>query len=197
VRNGKVTINVARLARHRREPKGRQRFLSREEYKTLHNGIAESYPEHLAEFVVSVHTGMRLSEQYSLKWRQVDFARKRIELTETKNTEPRTVHLNQVALDALESIRPVKPKPADLVFTSATKNFQQRAWFDPCVASVGIDDYTWHNNRHTFGSWLAMAGASAKEIQEAGGWKTIQMAARYSHLSPSHTCSVVDRITGP
>jgi hypothetical protein len=40
-----------------------------------------------------------------------------------------------------------------------------------------------------------MAGASIKEIQEAAGHKTIVMAARYSHLSPDHKQSVVERIT--
>jgi hypothetical protein len=39
-----------------------------------------------------------------------------------------------------------------------------------------------------------LAGASIKEIQEAAGHKTIMMAARYSHLSPEHRLSVVDRI---
>jgi hypothetical protein len=42
--------------------------------------------------------------------------------------------------------------------------------------------------------WLAMAGASIKEIQEAAGHKTITMAAWYSHLSPAHKLSVVERI---
>ena len=196
IANGKVSVNPVRSVRPRKEPKGRQRFLSREEYKTLHDIVAEKFPEHLAEFVVSVHTGMRLSEQYSLKWRQVHLDRKRIELTETKNTEPRTVHLNQVAVDAIESIRPAKPKPADLVFTSATKDFTQRAWFEPCLEAAKIEDYTWHNNRHTFCSWLAMAGASIKEIQEAAGHKTIAMSARYAHLSPQHTAAVVDRLVG-
>jgi hypothetical protein len=44
-----------------------------------------SCPAHLAEFVVSVHTGMRLSEQYSCLWSQVDLERRTIELTKTKN----------------------------------------------------------------------------------------------------------------
>ena len=47
----------------------------------------------------------------------------------------------------------------------------------------------------TFCSWLAMAGASIKEIQELTGHKTITMSARYSHLSPAHKLSAVDRIT--
>jgi predicted SnoaL-like aldol condensation-catalyzing enzyme len=46
----------------------------------------------------------------------------------------------------------------------------------------------------TFCSWLAMAGASIKEIQELAGHKTITMSARYSHLSPEHRLSVIDRI---
>jgi site-specific recombinase XerD len=41
-----------------------------------------------------------------------------------------------------------------------------------------------------------MAGASIKEIQEAAGHKTITMSARYSHLSPEHQLSVVERIAG-
>jgi hypothetical protein len=68
VRNGKVSVNPARLVRQRKEGTGRLRFLSREEYDRLHKVIAVRFPEHLAEFVVSVHTGMRLSEQYSSLW---------------------------------------------------------------------------------------------------------------------------------
>jgi site-specific recombinase XerD len=47
-----------------------------------------------------------------------------------------------------------------------------------------------------FCSWLAMAGASIKEIQEAAGHKSITMSARYSHLSPAHKESVVERLVG-
>jgi site-specific recombinase XerD len=42
-----------------------------------------------------------------------------------------------------------------------------------------------------------MSGASIKEIQEAAGHKTITMTARYSHLSPAHLQSVVERIVTP
>jgi integrase len=84
VRNGKVTVNPARLVRQRKEGTGRLRFLSREEYDRLHKVIAARFPEHLAEFVVSVHTGMRLGERYSCMWSQVDLQRRTIELTKTK-----------------------------------------------------------------------------------------------------------------
>ena len=44
--------------------------------------------------------------------------------------------------------------------------------------------YVWHCNRHTFCSWLAMAGATIKEIQELAGHKTITMSASYAHSHP-------------
>ena len=83
-----------------------------------------------------------------------------------------------------------------IYFARRTDRFDTRSWFVPCLAEAEIAGYVWHSNRHTFCSWLAMAGASIKEIQEAAGHKTITMSARYSHLSPAHKLSVVERIAG-
>lgn len=66
--------------------------------------------------------------------------------------------------------------------------------FEPALIEAKITDYTWHNNRHTFCSWLAMAGVSTKEIQVLAGHKTITMAARYAHLSPEATASGSERL---
>jgi len=197
MRNGKVEVNPARMVRHRKEPTGRLRFLSKEEYGRLHDVITQRFPEHLAEFVVSVHSGMRLTEQYTCTWAQVDLERGTIELTKTKNWSARTVHLNSDAVAAIQSVRPAKPRPSDRVFPreTTTARFDNRSWFQPCLKEAAISGCLWHTNRHTFCSWLAMAGASIKEIQEAAGHKTITMSARYAHLSPEHTSSVVERIS--
>jgi len=194
VRNSKVTVNPARLVRQRKEGGGRLRFLSREEYDQLHDIIAKRFPEHLAEFVVSVHTGMRLSEQYSSTWSQVHLDRRTIELTKTKNGSARTVHLNSDATAAIESLKIPGQRPGDPVFPRQGKSYDTRSWFHPCLEEANITGYAWHSNQHTFCSWLAMAGASIKEIQEAAGHKSIIMSARYSHLSPAHRLSVVERI---
>ncbi len=109
--NDKVQGNPARKAPHRREPSGRIRFLNREdEYPRLHAAITKLFPEHVAEFVVSVHTGIRLSEQYTVEWSQYradphDPNRRVIELSKTKNGDDRTVHLNTDAHAAIESMR--------------------------------------------------------------------------------------------
>jgi integrase len=160
--------------------------------------VRNLFPEHVAEFIVSAHTGMRLSEQYTVDWSQYVLARRAIELKKTKNGDDRTVHLNQDAIRAIESLKIPGQRMRGRMFPREGEKdrFDTRSWFVPCLEDAGIDGYTWHSNRHTFCSWLAMAGASTKEIQEAAGHKTITMAARYAHLSPAHRLSVVERIAG-
>jgi integrase len=192
IRNRKVTANPARDTISKRESAGRLRFLDHDEYKRLITSINKLFPEHLAEFVVSVHTGMRLSEQYTLTWSQVDTANKEIHLTKTKNGTDRTVHLNADALAAINGLK--RGKGNERVFPREGETFDTRSWFHPCLKDAEIHGYTWHSNRHTFCSWLAMAGATMKEIQEAAGHKSITMSARYSHLTPKHRASVVERI---
>jgi integrase len=199
VRNGKVQINPARQIRQRKEGTGRLRFLSRAEYEELCSVIRDRFPHHLPAFVVSVHTGMRLSEQFSCLWTQVDLGRQIIDLTKTKNGSARVVRLNATALTAIASLRrPGQPRNTRVFpHVRSKRSFDTRSWFKPCLAAAKITGYVWHCNRHTFCSWLAMSGASIKEIQEAAGHKTITMTARYSHLSPAHLQSVVERIVTP
>jgi integrase len=203
--NKKVTSNPARLIPQRKEPKGRLRFLSREEYDQLYAVIRKRFPEHLAEFIVATHTGMRLSEQYTVEWSQYASDRRAIELDRSKNGDGRTVHLNADAIAAIDSVRRPDQKRTGRIFPREERKdvvdrklerFDTRSWFEPAVAEAKIPRLTWHGLRHTFCSWLAMAGATTREIMEAAGHKTMSQAARYSHLSPQHTQSVVDRIAG-
>lgn len=59
---------------------------------------------------------------------------------------------------------------------------------------AGIDDFRFHDLRHTFASYLAMHGATLAEIAEALGHKTLAMVKRYAHLSEAHTRNVVQRM---
>jgi len=41
---------------------------------------------------------------------------------------------------------------------------------------------------------LVMAGVDARTVQELGGWRTLAMVARYSHLAPEHLHAAVERL---
>ena len=63
-------------------------------------------------------------------------------------------------------------------------------------SSAALDRYTWHGNRHTFASRLVMAGVDLRTVQELGGWKSLKMVERYSHLAPGHLHEAVERLVG-
>jgi integrase len=128
-----VQSNPALLLRQRKENNARLRFLSQDDYKRIHAVISDKYPEHLAAFVVSVHTGMRLGEQFSIVWSQVHLDRRIIELTDSKNGSKRTVDLNTNATDALQGIKN-NQKGSEVVFPTLLADYTQRGMVHPCVA---------------------------------------------------------------
>jgi len=180
IRNGKASVNPARLVRQRAENNGRIRFLTDDEEKSLREAIRERFPEHEAELTISLGTGMRLSEQYTLAWKNIDFERREINLDRTKNGSPRMIPMNDAVVKAMEEFarRSTSTSRDALVFP--IKN--PKDWFKPAMADAEIVNYRWHDNRHTFCSRLAMRGENLKVIQQLAGHKTIQMSARYAHL---------------
>ena len=57
-----------------------------------------------------------------------------------------------------------------------------------------IENFRFHDLRHSAASYLAMNGASLAEIAEVLGHKTLQMVKRYAHLSEAHTAKVVAKM---
>ena len=66
--------------------------------------------------------------------------------------------------------------------------------FPAAVADAEIDDFRFHDLRHTFASRLAMENVDLLTIRDLGGWKTLSMVQRYSHLSPGHRQSAIERL---
>jgi site-specific recombinase XerD len=62
------------------------------------------------------------------------------------------------------------------------------------MKEVGIEDFRWHDIRHTFASRLVMAGVDLRTVADLLGHKTLQMVMRYAHLSQSHGMAAVERL---
>ncbi|KKI48345.1 integrase [Obesumbacterium proteus] len=60
-----------------------------------------------------------------------------------------------------------------------------KAWKSALVRA-GIENFRFHDLRHTWANWLVQAGAPLSILQEMGGWESVEMVRRYAHLSPNH-----------
>lgn len=180
------------------EPRGRVRFLNTEERGRLLTACKNSPHPYLHTVVVlALSTGMRYSEIMKLVWADVDFSKKRITLHETKNGERRVVPLTGFALELLKEHEAKRRMDSLLIFPAQKgRNPQKpavlRAAWTKALGEASINDFKFHDLRHSCASYLAMNGASLAEIAEVLGHKTLQMVKRYAHLSEAHTASVVE-----
>lgn len=60
-----------------------------------------------------------------------------------------------------------------------------KAWHG-ALARAGIEDFRWHDLRHTWASWHVQNGTPLYALQELGGWESPEMVRRYAHLSAEH-----------
>ncbi|MBF0371703.1 MAG: site-specific integrase [Magnetococcales bacterium] len=196
------TSPISRV-RKPKEPRGRVRFLSSDERERLLKACQESPNSFLYVVVVlALGTGMRRGEIMTLRWPDVDLMQGRITLHQTKNDERRVIPLTGHPLSVLRDFSKIQRLDTDLLFPGKRlgKTMDLRAPWEAALKKAEIDDFVFHDLRHSAASELAMGGASLAEIAEVLGHKTLQMVKRYSHLSEAHTAGVVskmnDRIFG-
>ncbi len=175
-----------------KEPRGRVRFLSDDERERLLQACLDEDPKLYLFVVLLLSTGMRHGEAMGLKWQDVDLVAGRITLHDTKNGERRVAPLVGKARELLREHAKVRPIESPLVF-HAVKNRFRTPW-EKALKRAGIEDFRFHDLRHTAASYLAMNGATMAEIAEVLGHKTLAMVKRYAHLSEAHTTSVVERM---
>ena len=68
-----------------------------------------------------------------------------------------------------------------------------KAWYQ-ALERAGIEDFRWHDLRHTWASWRVQNGTSSYSLQELGGWESPKMVRRYAHLSAEHLALYADRL---
>ena len=158
-------------------------------------------PESIKPVVIfALATGLRRSNIIGLEWQQVDMQRKVawVNPENAKAGKAIGVALNDTACRVL---RDQIGKHSRWVFVHTTAKHRPDGTLTPAVRKMrvddnnawraglkkaGIEDFRFHDLRHTWASWLIQSGVPLSVLQEMGGWESIEMVRRYAHLAPNH-----------
>lgn len=177
-----------------KEPKKRVRWITQSEAQTL---ITE-LPKHLADMAeFSLNTGLRQSNVSYLKWNQISMERRMawVHAEDSKNGKALAVPLNMGAMSVLERRSGIDEVYAFTFLGQPVQRTSTKAWAN-ALHRAKIENFRWHDLRHTWASWHVQKGTSLQELMELGGWSSYQMVLRYAHLAGEHLRGVANRLDG-
>lgn len=168
-----------------RENNTRDRWLTADEEKRL---LDASLPWFREVVLFALDTGMRMGEITALTWAGVDFFRRTVTVFRSKNGERRTIPINKTVLALLEHKHSKRDKNAELVFTSQAGTALDGANIRRALASAlkisRIQDFHFHDLRHTCATQMVQAGVDLYKVQRILGHKSPIMTQRYAHHYP-------------
>jgi integrase len=190
---GKAASNPVQGVKFPKEPQAKDRILSEEEEPRLLEAVRTGHKaKHLEAIIVTaLNTGMRKGEILNLKWENVDFKNRVITVEGTKTGEIRRIPMNNKLTEIFQSAK--KESKGEFVFSENGNPYGdvKTGWWT-ALERAGIENFRFHDLRHTFGSRLGMSGVDVKAIADLMGHKTIQMTMRYSHPTPEYKRKAVE-----
>ena len=184
VKNGKVEINPVKEVALQKEENKRDRYLSADEETRLFKAIPKEYHPLV---IVALNTGLRKTEQLSLTWNDIDFQQELIRVKKSKSGKPRYVPMRPVIIETLKTL----PRMINngYVFYGHMKGERlkdiPKEW-ESWLKQAKIENFHWHDLRHTFASRLVSAGCSLYAVQEFLGHSSIKVTERYSHFEKGY-----------
>lgn len=186
-------IDRAPSIRMLKEDNRRIRWITKEEAERL----IQNLPSHLADMAAfSLATGLRMSNITGLEWKDLDLVKRHawIHPDQAKAKKAIPVPLNS---DAVAILRRQLGKHNKYVFVykgNPVSDCNTKAW-KKALKRTGIENFRWHDLRHTWASWHVQHGTSLQELQQLGGWASFEMVLRYAHLSSDHLKEASERIS--
>lgn len=164
------------------EPKERVRWLTPEELDRL----LACLPEHARHAVAwSVYTGVRLAATYDLTWDAIDFGKAEAKIIK-KGGDEQTIFLTPDALALLAEV----PRYGPFVFERRNR----RKIFEAALKQAKIENFRWHDLRHTHATWLRQQGAALEIVQRSLGHAAISTTQRYAHVADHEMREALQKI---
>ena len=197
VRRYGLTYNPVQNIRSMRENNHRVRYLSDNERKRLYEACrASKWTKLYLLVLMAITTGARKGELMHLKWSNIDLEIQTASVENTKNGHPKVMPLTDELMAELERFI---GQESELIFNSEIKTnkpYEFNKLWKKAIKSAQINDFRFHDLRHTTASYLAQNRATLLEIADVLGHKQIEMTKRYAHLCIEHKSSLINRVMG-
>ncbi len=202
----KIPTNPAQRAPLPEAPEGRNRYLTPQEWGKVFRACYISPDDDGNEQVqwlqqaagLAVALGTRRGELLHVTLPDIDMDTRVVLLKRTKNGKTRPAFINDLAMQVLEStgIRERKHrKDRGRLFPGITPEQLSMRFIRAC-RDAGVEDFSFHDLRHTYASHLRMNGADLHDIQKLLGHSDPRMTNRYAHLSNAHLDTTAQRLNG-
>ena len=186
---------IDRDDRARRERITANDWRAKRDHEPLPELGEKDYSDHLAPMVlISLNTGVRYGELAGLEWSAIDLRAKVLTVTgkTSKGAKTRHVPLNAEAVDVLKRWK-AQGDGKGLVFANADGErigSVKTAWLRVLTAAE-VENFRWHDLRHTFASKLVQRGAALPVVRELLGHGDFALTLRYAHLEPKQKAAAV------
>ncbi len=184
-----INVNPFKGVKKVQTPKKKPAFLTVEQAERL---LAHTQGRNIYQYIfIALNTGARISEVCNLQWKDMDLEN-RIMKIHGKGSKDRTVPIPQLLYEFLKE----RQKNKGHVVTGGTVAADITKQFRKYADQVDLHEFTFHNLRDTYASWLVQNGVSLKIIQELLGHESIQTTLVYAHLAPDSRFQAVRVIDG-
>lgn len=190
-----AVLKVGGVTTPLKRPKGgrgaiRLHWLRPEEAFALLAAAEGQNPRFCALLTFLLYTGCRLAEALNLEPADLHLGEAFAYVRDTKNGQPRPVHLPPAVVAALANIDTSKR-----VFGWA-KSGRLYTWLDAAARAAGVTippGIAFHIFRHTYGAWQRRYGKlDTSGLVATGAWKSRQAAAVYEHADVTESAKRAD-----
>ncbi len=156
----------------------------------------------MAKFALA--TGLRVSNVRDLLWTEVQGGMINIQASKMKGGKRLHVPLSDEAIEILKEAQAIQQKRGqqpECVFTKRNgkpmgkrTSVTNRVWQRSCERAE-IGSVRFHDLRHTWATRHVLSGTPLPLLQKLGGWNSMAMLERYTHLSSMDMQNVVNNGT--
>jgi len=192
-----LSINPCREITAKPENAGRIRFLSDNERTVLLKTCKASQWDKLYLItLLAITTGARRGELLSLRWRDIEIKQRRASIYDTKNGKNRVLPLTNEVINELKRFQGIGNVLLFPSIVNAEFAYDFRTPWEKAIESAKLDDFHFHDLRHTCASYLAQNGATLVQIAEVLGHSNTVVTSRYAHLCINHKQTLIDNVLG-